>query len=65
MNIREIRRRVEHIDSISGDDEVAHYEEDELHRDVLEAIADGAPNGADLAREALRTRGIRFDRYYA
>lgn len=30
--------------------------------DVLRAIADGAPNAADLAREALKTKELQFSR---
>lgn len=44
------------------DDEHAHNLEDALYLDVLRAIADGAPNAAELARDALRTQEINFSR---
>lgn len=44
------------------DDEHAHNLEDALYIDVLQAIANGAPNAAELARDALRTQDIDFSR---
>ena len=42
MNDYEIQRRLRKIRDFAGrDSEVAHIFEDELHRDVLRAIADG------------------------
>jgi len=51
--------------AIEGDDEVAHILEDKLHIDVLEAIASGSGNAQELAKEALRTREVKFMRWYA
>lgn len=65
MDIGQVRNRVRHIHNIRADDEVAHAEEDSLHGDVLQAIADGAPNAAELASEALRSKGIDFARWCA
>jgi hypothetical protein len=48
-----------------GDTEGAHGREDELHRHVLEAIAAGAPNAAELAKYALTTTNIKFQRICA
>lgn len=58
--------KVAEIAAMSGlDDEAAHSLEDALYREVLEAIADGHPDSAALAAEALRTKGIEFCRWYA
>lgn len=65
MNIDQIRNRVRHIDNLRRDNEAAHSEEDTLYTDVLEAIADGSPNAAALAEEALRTKNIDFARWCA
>ena len=65
MKVEDVTARVEEIENISGDSEVAHSREDDLWRDVLQAIADGAPNARKLAREALRTEDISFARWYA
>jgi hypothetical protein len=66
MNIDQVKKRVDYIRTIAGDDEAAHTEEDDLHMDVLKAIADG--NCADpsaIAREALATGEIKFNRWCA
>lgn len=39
MTIEEIRKRVEEIKKNSWDDEIAHSEEDELHFEFIEFIA--------------------------
>jgi hypothetical protein len=58
-------RRAQGIRLLSHDPEAAHAEEDQLWRDVLEAIANGAQNPIGLAHEALRTRQIKFPRWCA
>ena len=65
MDVDQVRNRVRHIDNIRSDDEAAHAEEDTLHQDVLQAIADGAANPAALAEEALKTKNIDFARWCA
>lgn len=65
MDIDQVRDRVRHIDALSRDDEGAHAEEDTLHQNVLQAIADGADNPAALAEEALKTQNIDFARWCA
>ncbi len=49
----------------SPDHERLHIEEDAILVEALEAIADGAPHGRAIAREALRTQNVVFDRWYA
>ena len=65
MDVDQVRNRVRHIDNIRSDDEAAHAEEDNLHEDVLQAIADRADNPAALAEEALKTKNIDFARWCA
>ena len=60
-----VRERVAEIRAMADDDEVAHSEEDSLRQAVLAAIAEGAPNAAELASEALKTSQIRFARWCA
>lgn len=47
------------------DDEALHSQEDSLWGEVLEAIANGAPDAAGLAREAIRTNDLDFSRWCA
>jgi hypothetical protein len=65
ITIDSIRHRVVEISEIASDDEHAHSLEDDLWNDVLQAIADGAPDSADLATEALKTNQVKFHRWYA
>jgi hypothetical protein len=47
----------------SGDHEVAHSMEDQLFQDALERIARGpAPDPEALAREALKSLNLSFER---
>lgn len=61
----DVRKRVKAIAAMRHDDEGAHAAEDELHRDVLAAIAAGAAKPEVLAREAMATRNIDFARWCA
>jgi hypothetical protein len=61
-----VRRRVARVESLAGDDEEAHAEEDDLYLSVLLAIAAGdVANPRGLAAEAVRTKKIKFARWYA
>jgi regulator of protease activity HflC (stomatin/prohibitin superfamily) len=65
MMPREVTERVEEIRELAGDYEAAHSREDQLHQDVLRAIATGrydAKFAAQLAAEALKTTEIDFPR---
>ena len=60
-SVREIRKVAE-----SGDNEVAHSKEDELHQSVLDAIAKGeCENPQECARIAIKTLGFKFHRWMA
>jgi len=64
VTLQEVEKRVAEIGRIGVDDDAsAHGKEDDLWRDVLRTIANGAPDAADLAREALRTRDFAFARW--
>lgn len=65
MKIEEVRRRLDEIEAAKDDDEVAHELEDQLYRDVLDAIANGADNAHLLAWWALSSRDIEFSRWHA
>jgi len=58
--------RVHQIRKNQGDVETAHGMEDYLWQEVLQTIADGtAEDPAALARAALKTTELDFDRWYA
>lgn len=65
MTEAEVRRRVDEIDEIADLQERAHIDEDRLYVDVLEAIAGGAEDPAAMARAALATRQLDFDRHFS
>jgi hypothetical protein len=66
MTPEDVKRRVEKIRNSKGDDELAHSLEDELHADVLRAIAASTAHPADLcAKAALETLDIPFARWCA
>lgn len=65
MSPEDVRNRVATINTLRWDDETAHGEEDDLYEAVLRVIADGAANAPELAREALKTKTIRFARWCA
>jgi hypothetical protein len=64
LTAEDIARRLAEIHALQGD-EAAHGEEDRLHRDVLAAIAAGAPDAPLLAAAALRTETLGFARWCA
>jgi hypothetical protein len=62
----DVQAWLEAIAALANDDEVAHSSEDELHRAVLRAIADGsAEQPVRMAELALRTEAIEFSRWCA
>ena len=59
---------IEQVALIEGekeDPESAHVISDNLWRDVLTAIANGAENAAELAGAALQVDAIEYPRWYA
>lgn len=68
VRVSEVTERLKEIEAKAeaDDDESAHSLEDELFIAVLEAIAYGqTPDPALLAREALKSRKIDFNRWMA
>ncbi len=55
---------VQRISKLTHDPTFAHSQEDKLWREVLEKISETAPDPVSLAREALKTRQIKFPRWY-
>lgn len=48
-----------------ADYEDMHIEEDDMYEDVLRAIAEGDPHSKLLAREALKSKNVKFARWYS
>lgn len=66
MTLNDVKTRLFKINETRGDNEVAHTMEDELHQDVLRAIADGTCDDPKAcAAEALKSIDIDFARWYA
>lgn len=66
MTPADVQQMVDHLARPCGDDETLHAEEDQIHQDVLEAIALGkAENPCDCARIALTTKDLKFHRWCA
>jgi hypothetical protein len=64
MFVQDVVVRVAEMERLGRHDpEAARCDETELHRKVLEAIADGHPKSAALAREALKTFALDFPRW--
>lgn len=64
-DITDVVRRIDRISERKDDWEAAHSMEDNLYKDVLRAIANGASDPRALATMALVTEGIDFPRHYA
>ena len=66
LTVAMVRAGVDMVRGQSSDDERAHEAEDALHRDVLQAIADGrCVDPSACAAAALETRAIKFARWCA
>lgn len=63
----QVRARVEQIAEMAGDPEVAHGAEDDLHGEVLRAIAERStdPWARAVAEEALKSANLDFARWCA
>ncbi|MEU5426879.1 hypothetical protein AB0H73_14920 [Streptomyces olivoreticuli] len=62
MTVEDVARRLAEIAHHQDDSEAAHGLEDQLHADVLRAIAAGAPDAEILAAAALRSETLDFSR---
>ena len=66
MTVGEIRERIQQIGEYASRDsnDEAHVDEDDLYLDTLRAIAEGASNARELAREAMRANALEYERWY-
>ena len=62
MTVDEVEEKVNHIKAIVDDIEGAHWRENKVHIEVLQAIASGAPNPQELAKAALKTLDLIKER---
>lgn len=65
MDVKQVKQVIACIDAVKEDYEAAHYMEDNLYLDVLRHIAEGGENAQAIAKEALKSREIDFNRYTA
>lgn len=68
MTIKDINKRLREIEAITGDNEMAHYEEDDLHQAFIDYVAGLKKESPELAAKAelvLKTRDMDFERWYA
>ena len=65
MTLQEIIDKVKKIEDCAGDDEAAHSMECDLWEAVLSDIANGCSNPVGYAKEALKTKNIKFARWCA
>lgn len=65
ISVAEVQERLAKIRATGRDFEAAHVFEDQLHVDVLRAIAEGAENAPELAWTALASQQIPGPRYCA
>ena len=66
MNIEDVKSAVKALEEEKGDDEQCHIIEKHLWERVLEEIAsDRKSDYQTLAKEALKTRDIKFCRWFA
>lgn len=65
ISVGEVNARVAQLAEDADDFEAAHAEEDGIWKAALLAIAQGAGNPRELARAALRSEEIEFQRVCA
>ena len=65
MDMKKLKKDIEELMRLSHDDEAAHSFEDGLREDVLMEIAEGNPEGQEMAKEVLKTSEIIFARWCA
>lgn len=68
ITVKEVKKIVNSLAMMNAgwaDYEDMHIEEDDMYEDVLRAIAEGDPHSKLLAREALKSKNVKFTRWYA
>jgi len=64
MKVNDVKKLVNEIKNCPGDNEAMHALEDRLYESVLRAIAKGNQENPELlAKEALKTKKIQFERW--
>lgn len=64
ITVKEVKDIVNSFTDKNADWEEMHIEEDDMYEDVLRAIAECDPHSKLLAREALKSKNIKFTRWY-
>ncbi|TXH41545.1 MAG: hypothetical protein E6Q97_37320 [Desulfurellales bacterium] len=66
MNVAEVRKRIAKIESLKGDDELAHIKEDEPLFDFVRFVArSGDGHLSKIALAVLKVEDVDFSRYCA
>jgi hypothetical protein len=65
QDVKDDIEAIKHYACNKNDPEMAHGMEDDMFIDVLRAIADGAPDAQELAREAIKSVLLDYPRWYA
>jgi hypothetical protein len=65
MTVEDVKIQVNLIKEKAYDNEKAHVIQDSLWLDVLTDIANGNPDARNLAKAAIKTDQIKFERWYA
>ncbi len=65
MKLHDVIKRVKEIRDSLPDYEKAHSLEDQLYLEVLQEAAKGNPEAYALARAALKSKKLDFERYSA
>lgn len=56
-------KQIGNVANLTGDDETAHMDEDNLYEAVLKEVVKGNPEARSMAAEALKTKAIKFGRW--
>ena len=65
MKVKEAKARIEHLKEISGDDEAAHIEEDDLRDDFIIFVAKRKDRIGKIAKIILTSEDVSFSRWCA
>lgn len=61
-----LQKRIQEIKDIKDDDEAAHSWEDDLYEDFIRYVSENGPQElAEKAKIILKTKEIKFSRWYA
>lgn len=61
-----LEKRIKEIEDMKNDDEMAHCSEDDLYEDFIRYVSENGPQElAEKAKIVLKTKEIKFSRWYA